>query len=182
MGAFLQEKPELFEPINELLFTFLLKPHNMDLVAELTTFATSHRVKPVIVKNSARALLYYFQSALRSSIVASKVGEDMLRLGFTAEQAAFVAAKWKENFIGLSRMVVNTTLDVNAVVDMDWRFGVTAASSELSQVGSTFLQLKLTVDKGNNVREDVFMELSLDQFFRFLVEMEKAKANLGFMS
>ncbi len=40
---------------------------------------------------------------------------------------------------------MDQSLLVNRVVDMDWRFGVTAASSELAQAGSTFLQLKLVV-------------------------------------
>ena len=45
----------------------------------------------------------------------------------------------------LSRNMVDQSLVVNKVVDMEWRFGVSAASSELAQVGKTFLQLKLVV-------------------------------------
>jgi hypothetical protein len=41
--------------------------------------------------------------------------------------------------------MVDQSVLVNRVVDMDWRFGVTAATSELAQAGSTFLQLKLLV-------------------------------------
>jgi len=38
---------------------------------------------------------------------------------------------------------------------MEWKFGVTAASDEVGQVGSTFLHLKLVVDKGfaNNAQQ-----------------------------
>ncbi len=51
---------------------------------------------------------------------------------------------------------------------MEWRFGVTASSSDLDQVGSTFLQLKLVLDKGG-LRENVFVELTLPQFYQVVV-------------
>ena len=41
---------------------------------------------------------------------------------------------------------------------------------------------ELVLDKGNNVREDVFMELTLPQFYQFLAQMESAKQHLDFLS
>ena len=52
----------------------------------------------------------------------------------------------------------------------------------MAQIGSTFLQLKMVVDKGAGVTEDVFMELSLPQFYDFLSQMEKAKTYVDFLS
>ena len=54
--------------------------------------------------------------------------------------------------------------------------------SVVAQIGSTFLQLKMVVDKGAGVTEDVFMELSLPQFYDFLSQMEKAKTYVDFLS
>jgi COMM domain containing 7 len=34
---------------------------------------------------------------------------------------------------------------------MDWRFGVTASNSELASVGTTFLQLRLVLNRGNKI-------------------------------
>lgn len=42
--------------------------------------------------------------------------------------------------------------------------------------------MKLTVDRGDKGLQDVFMELSLEQFYQFMVQMEKAKAYLDFVS
>ena len=56
---------------------------------------------------------------------------------------------------------------VNPLVDMEWKFGVTAASSDMKVVGNSFLQLKLVVDKGGK-KEDVYMELTLPQFYSIL--------------
>ncbi|XP_077862236.1 COMM domain-containing protein 7-like [Saccoglossus kowalevskii] len=70
---------------------------------------------------------------------------------------------------------------INQLVDMEWKFGVTAANSEINKVGNTFLQLKLVVNKGNRT-ENVYMELTLPQFYSFLHEMEKAKSSLEYFS
>lgn len=63
---------------------------------------------------------------------------------------------------------------MNSVVDMSWKFGVTASTDEMKQVGSTFLQLKLYLDK-NGVREEELVEMNVEQLYAFLGEMEKAK-------
>jgi len=63
----------------------------------------------------------------------------------------------------------------NQVVDMEWSFGVTAANSEVAQVGNTFVHLKLMIDKGDGKVEAVPMELSVEQFYQFIQDMEKAK-------
>lgn len=65
------------------------------------------------------------------------------------------------------------------VVDVDWKFGVTAASSEKNQVGKTFLQMKITVDSGNGLK-NIHMEMSLPQFYAFLHELEKAATSLQY--
>lgn len=83
--------------------------------------------------------------------------------------------------MALSRSVVGQTFMVNQLVDMEWKFGVTAGSSDLKVVGQTFLQLKMVVDRGGT-QEDVFMELTLPQFYSFLHEMEKAKSTLEYFS
>lgn len=73
------------------------------------------------------------------------------------------------------------TFMVNPLVDMEWKFGVTTATSDMKVVGNSFLQLKLVIDKGGK-KEDVFMELTLPQFYSFLHEMEKARTALEYFS
>lgn len=163
--------------------------------------------------------------------------------GLDAAKAAIVEAKWAANLGALSRSVATSTLVVNKVVDMEWNFGVTAASSDVDQVqslcpvsvsvalcicaneqlplsltvallmwqvGSTFLQLKLKIDDGSGNQDagagssaagaagddddassgtsgtktngEVFMELTLPQFYDFLAQMEKAKTLVDYLS
>ncbi|XP_034447091.1 COMM domain-containing protein 7-like [Hippoglossus hippoglossus] len=54
---------------------------------------------------------------------------------------------------------------------------VTVGTSETQKVGNIYLQLKLVVRKGNST-ENVYMELTLPQFYNFLHEMERAKASM----
>lgn len=64
--------------------------------------------------------------------------------------------QWGSRLGVISRSAVGQTLSVNQLVDMEWRFGVTASSNEVQRVGSSFLQLRLLINKGNT-KEEVFM-------------------------
>ncbi len=122
-----------------------------------------------------RSLLVFFGGALRHSLRPEHVEEDCVKIGLAAPVAAVVAAQYREHLPGLSLSAAAQTVAVNKLVDLEWRFGVTASTDEMAQVGSTFLQLKLVVDKGGE-REIVHLELSLPQFYQFLAQMERAQS------
>jgi hypothetical protein len=67
-------------------------------------------------------------------------------------------------------------MSMNELVDMRWKFGVTASSSELSRIGTPHVQLNLTLDLGQSQTTDVVLELSLPKFYEFLSDIEKAHA------
>lgn len=98
------------------------------------------------------------------------------------ENADIIVGLWKRKFIQLSRTAIGQTLMVNQLVDMEWKFGITAANDDLGKVGTSWLQLRLVLDKGNNTREDVLLELTLPQFYEVLNELQKAKANLEYLA
>jgi COMM domain containing 7 len=100
----------------------------------------------------------------------------------SVEATSTLRNAWEAAYKSLANVSVKSTLMANQLIDMEWKFGVTAASDELSQVGSTFLHMKLVVDKGEGKREDVFMELTLPQFYDFMADMEKAKTYIDFLS
>ncbi|XP_060044574.1 COMM domain-containing protein 7 isoform X6 [Erinaceus europaeus] len=58
---------------------------------------------------------------------------------------------------------------------------VTSGSSELEKVGSIFLQLKLVIKKGNQTK-NLYIELTLPQFYSFLHEMERVRASMECLS
>ncbi|XP_008303995.1 COMM domain-containing protein 7 [Stegastes partitus] len=117
------------------------------------------------------------QRALKKNLTAEQIREDLLTLGLGDDKAAHFSQQWAEHQAALCRLALGQTLTVNQLVDMEWKFGVTVGTSEIQKVGNIFLQLKLVVRKGNST-ENVYMELTLPQFYNFLHEMERAKASM----
>jgi len=105
---------------------------------------------------------------------AEHVKEDLVSLGLDEPKAEVLAEKWKEQYTSVNQRMIGKSFKVNELVDMEWKFGVTAASSELNKVGQCFLQLRLLLDKGGK-KQSVLMELTLPQFYQFLQQMEYAK-------
>ncbi|XP_020626180.1 COMM domain-containing protein 7-like [Orbicella faveolata] len=166
----------------DIVFSFLVSPkEGTRFMSQVSEFAGEHGVSTNALKNVVKSLLGFFKSALKSNLTPAQVKEDLEHLGLSAENSPHVSERWKANLVALSRSVVGQTFMVNQLVDMEWKFGVTAGSSDLKVVGQTFLQLKMVVDRGGT-QEDVFMELTLPQFYSFLHEMERAKSTLEYFS
>uniref|UniRef100_A0A8C6VB48 COMM domain containing 7 n=1 Tax=Naja naja TaxID=35670 RepID=A0A8C6VB48_NAJNA len=150
-------------------------------LALLSDFATGNKISLGPLKSIVKSLLLVPSGALKRSLTAEQVQADLITLGLSDEKARYFEEQWKENSPALSRLAVGQTLMVNQLIDMEWKFGVTAGSSELGKVGSIFLQLKLVVKKGSRL-EPVYLELTLPQFYSFLHEMERIKTSLESLS
>jgi hypothetical protein len=114
------------------------------------------------------------RGALKNSLSSAEILSDLAELGLSKERSSMVEQVFAKHKPQLLQSAVESMLTVNQLEDIEWRFGVTASSSEMDRVGSTFLQMKLKrADKPvSNI------ELSLEQFYHFLGEMEKAEATL----
>uniref|UniRef100_A0A670IDT0 COMM domain containing 7 n=1 Tax=Podarcis muralis TaxID=64176 RepID=A0A670IDT0_PODMU len=205
LSADLQQLNQLsaqqFSTLAEVVFRFLQEPKEVErFLAQLSEFATSNKLSPGPLKNIVKSLLLVpngassapgssrapsvspcLLGALKRGLSAEQVRADLITLGLSEEKASYFEEQWKEKSPTLSRLAVGQTLMVNQLIDMEWKFGVTAGSSELEKAGSIFLQLKLVVRKGNKV-EPLYMELTLPQFYSFLHEMERMKTSLECLS
>ncbi|GCB72145.1 COMM domain-containing protein 7 isoform X2 [Scyliorhinus torazame] len=167
-----------FSALTEIIFRFITEPTESErLLSQLSEFASQNGMSPGPLKNIVKSVLLVPNGALKGNLTADHVKTDFITLGLSEEKAGCFAEKWKLNSAVLSRLAIGQTLTVNQLVDMEWKFGVTAGSSELQKVGSIFLQLKLVIKKGNK-SENVYIELTLPQFYNFLHEMEQAKTSL----
>ena len=166
----------------KILISWVISPAVNDLKGTVSAFAGKHGISGKIVKACMRGFLVYVQQALQQSRTPTQVESDLKLYG--VQHAQTIGNLWKAHFMALSRSVIAKTLTVNDLVDMQWRFGATASSDELESIGSTFLQLKLTISSSasEGEREQVFMELSLPQFYEFLGNMKKASAAMDFLS
>ncbi len=126
-----------------------------------------------------KILILFLQQSISHNCSVNQLTEDLQQLGWQTEdeKTAFIVRLWKKYYVAMSRSLQLKDFKVSPLRDLDWRFGVTAACSELNQVGNTFLQLKIGLE---NSDQDVFVEMSMEQFYCFLHEMEKAKKTLDF--
>ena len=139
------------------------------LLEEVRGFADAHHVNARALKNLVRSMLLFFQGALRHNLTPAHVASDLAAVGLKAGAAAIVSQQWAASVSGLAAAVATQALSVDRLVDMEWRFGVTASTSELKSVGATFLQLKLMLQKRDGSgTEAVHMELTLPQQVNFL--------------
>eukprot|EP01132_Coremiostelium_polycephalum_P010083 gene10083-12368_t len=182
IGALSNLDDEQQQQLLDIIFSFLLIQKSQDLISDLSDYSSKHGVNENSLKNIVRGVIIFLKGAVKYNLTPAYVKEDLINFRLSEEQAESVSQKYKSHYIGLSRSFVGNTLHINQVLDMQWRFGVTTASSESTKSGSTFLQLKLVLDKGNDSKEDVHMELTLEQFYQFLKEMEKAKASLEYFN
>ena len=171
-----------FNELVEYSLEFLSDPGKASrLMTKLEDFAEENSVNSNALKGVFKSLISIPNGALKKSLNVSQLKEDLVNLGLSGEKADYFCQQWNNNLASLSKGALGQTLTVNQLVDMEWKFGVTAASSEVDKVGNTFLQLKLVINTGNGTK-NTYMELTLPQFYSFLHEMEKAKASLEYLS
>jgi hypothetical protein len=118
---------------------------------------------------------------MREGWTSQKLEESCNKLNIPNNTTIALVEEWNKNKIQMISSLLSKTITANKLIDLDWSFGVTASSNDCDQVGKTFLQLKLTLDEGGQPNH-VFMELSLEQFYQFLAQMENCKAYLDFVS
>ncbi|XP_023405912.1 COMM domain-containing protein 7 isoform X2 [Loxodonta africana] len=167
-----------FSALTEVIFHFLAEPKEVErFLAQLSEFATTNQISLGPLRSTVKSLLLVPNGALKKSLTAEQVRADFITLGLSEDKATYFSEKWKQKSPTLARWAIGQTLMVNQLIDMEWKFGVTSGSSELEKVGSIFLQLKLVVKKGNQT-ENLYIELTLPQFYSFLHEMERVRASM----
>ena len=97
--------------------------------------------------------------------------------GFDEARAAQVAAHFAARHEALLQVAADAASDAGALLDAEWRFGVSVSTDDVGRVGSTFVQAKLVVaGEGGGAPVEQFVELSVPQFYDLLSSLEKAQA------
>ena len=128
-----------------------------------------------------------FREALKRNLNAAQISKDLQVLGVDKEKADIVTSSWSKEYGYIKASMLASTLQVHKLVDMEWKFGVTSATDEMERVGTTFLQIKFVIAKGdddesNSETESIYMELTLQQFYELLGQLEKVKSLTDLMS
>eukprot|EP00344_Euplotes_crassus_P010868 CAMPEP_0197005358 /NCGR_PEP_ID=MMETSP1380-20130617/28873_1 /TAXON_ID=5936 /ORGANISM="Euplotes crassus, Strain CT5" /LENGTH=91 /DNA_ID=CAMNT_0042424461 /DNA_START=13 /DNA_END=288 /DNA_ORIENTATION=+ len=74
-------------------------------------------------------------------------------------------------------------LSNSTLLDFEYKFCITAADSHLGKSsGRLYINLKMSIRNKYGKKEDLYMELSLEQFYEFFAELKKAAALMSMMS
>ena len=205
LGAF--ERAAL-EELAEIVIRLIIVPvdgvRSAAVAAEVKAFAAARSVKnAAALQSGVRGLVALLQPAARRGTSSEELARFAAASGLAEPQAAVLAALWEKRLVapagGGGALAGAGAVDddddddddddaalpgaetLRRLVDLEWKFGVTAASSEsgAAHAGKTFLQLKLVLDAPGGGLEAVYLELTLNQFYEFLAHMERARAALA---
>lgn len=170
--------------LSQATLSFLLDPNAAILEEEMSAVTKTHGVKKGVVKEICKLLIVTWQNAMRECWDDKRLQQLAVSCGLAEDLSKTLSKHWmKCSKLMTSGISGNKNIEGKDVVDMDWSFGVTAASSDNSEVGSPYLQMRLTIrDKGTEETQTVFLELTLEQFYHFLAQLEACKTAIDILS
>jgi len=174
------EDPKVLKDLIGIIFDSSANKNKHDTQQKVEEFAQAQGIANVNALNSLiKDLDTIPKSTVKKNFTSAQLKEELLKEGLGENQAAAFAEVYSDRVASLRALAIESTLAVSQLVDLQWKFGVTAASSDMQLVGNTFLQMKWTI-RGNKdgQLETMCTELSLPQFYKFLHEMEKAKTSM----
>ena len=144
---------------SSLSFASKLNTMSMDeVVEELSSdIAQKLELKSKSLKRVLVSLLLFVSGAIKYNLSVSSVEADLSEFGLDSDHISVFTQSWNVEYVKLNRSAVKSSLSLNEVIDMEWKFGVSASSDNAKKLGTTFLQLKLLIDKGNDKTENVVM-------------------------
>lgn len=92
--------------------------------------------------------------------------------------ASIVLQFYQRNSETIHGLLSENVFKLSKLLGIEWRFGVTTSSSSLSQIGTCFLQLKLSALKNGKPSTSI-VEMTLPQFYSFLAALQKAALTVG---
>ena len=129
-----------------------------------------------------RLLLEVLNGAIKHGCTSEDVAADLAALGAGDVAARLAAEEWEGRGQDLAHRTATSAVTTSRLVDMSWSFGVSVATDEVAPVGETFLQLRLVLATGGGGRDNVYMELTLPQFYELLAQLQRAKAIMDFLA
>ncbi|GIY66332.1 COMM domain-containing protein 7 [Caerostris darwini] len=182
---------ELFQKLSQEVYLELLDTSFKGLTEKLQPSQLFSRYKTICSNSGVefselepllQQLLQLSRDAARKNKSLTQLHDELLNLGLNEDLVDLFTERWEKVHSSLVQTSVAETIPINPLIDMEWKFGVTSASSQSNTVGNVFLQMKLDVDQGNGRIKTVCFELQLSEFYAFLHEMERARASLDYLS
>ena len=113
-----------------------------------------------------------------SLLHTSRVNPSILFLspGVEEARAAQVAGFFESQRGALAQLAVDRAVEASALMDAEWRFGVTVSTDDVGRVGSSFVQLRLmTSGAPGEAAQAHAIEMTVPGFYSLLASLEKAQ-------
>ncbi|EEC12193.1 COMM domain-containing protein, putative [Ixodes scapularis] len=161
-----------FAELTDLALRFLVSKDWAALAEAVDAFAARHGANAALLRPCSKSLVLLAAEALRQNLGSAQVRRDLGSLSLDAAKAATLAERWAAAYSSRGARP-------NQLLDAQWKFGLTVASSE-HELKSSFVQLKLCIEdrSAGDAPRDVHVEMSLPQFYSLCHEMEQAKRTL----
>ncbi|KAF8783195.1 COMM domain-containing protein 7 [Argiope bruennichi] len=182
---------QLFQKLNQETYLELLdasfkyfaeKSQSLDSFPQYKKICNSSGIEFSELEPSLQLFLQLIRDAVRKNKSLTQLCEELLKLGMSEDQIDVFSKQWEKVHSSLIQTTAADTIPINPLIDMEWKFGVSSASSQFNTIGNVFLQMKLEIDQGNGRTKTVCFELQLSEFYAFLHEMERARASLDYLS
>ncbi|XP_054716880.1 COMM domain-containing protein 7-like [Uloborus diversus] len=183
LRAFQKLSQEVFSELLNISFKSLTQKQQPSEITSLyKAICSKSGIEFVELEPAVKVLLQVWRDAVKKNKTLPQLHDELLHLGMNEEQVDEFSKKWEKIYSSLVQSTVASTIPINPLIDMEWKFGVTSASNQCNTIGNVFLQIKLEVDQGNGRSKTVCFELQLSEFYSFLHEMERARASLEYLS
>lgn len=164
---------------------------------KLAAFIADNGLKPAY-----ETMFYQLITTLHESIKHQHspeyVEKALQGYSLLAEHSAVIKKSYGHNVQVITQLFNENIFKISRLLDIEWRFGVTTSNSQLSQVGTCWLQLKIkrTKEGGAVVKageeedkegtavvaagvEFDIIEMSLQQFYAFLTMLQQAAGQIA---
>lgn len=133
------------------------------------------------IKTSAEVLCNLLESIIQDNTSREELESTFVHSGLQKERINLLVSQLDQlkELIAKRKLYGNTREEL---IDLQWKFGVVAGSSVKEEAGRTFVQVKLVSRSSDGCTSSRHLEMSLEKFYDFLHQLEKAKASLEYFS
>lgn len=129
----------------------------------------------------AEALCGIFEILIQEGTTQEELEKELLTHGLQNQKVNLLTSQLDhlKELIAKNRSVGNSKEEL---IDLQWKFGVVAGSSIKEETGRTFVQVKLLSRSSDGSISSRHIEMSLEKFYDFLHQLEKAKASFEYIN
>lgn len=129
----------------------------------------------------AEALCGIFETLIQEGTTQEELEKELLTHGLQNQKVNLLTSQLDhlKELIAKNRSVGNSKEEL---IDLQWKFGVVAGSSIKEETGRTFVQVKLLSRSSDGSTSSRHIEMSLEKFYDFLHQLEKAKASFEYIN